>query len=277
MNHPVKVNFYRYSGYGKADLPDALKNATRDGTTFETLGNLYSIKEIESRVGGLLVGRIRRLQESDIPDIGSRDGTDVPFDDGTGLSHRAYFLVDPDKEMLLWLSSHNSCGPNWLAKIAGRQGCKISLAVYLEQDVFEKARSNKEATTSVKIAIATDVGQGLGLPITDDLLEKAQELSADIVELEIKVHHHRANQSLLSNAWSIVEKLHEMIPRRKGAVRKLQVEQFDEATGEFIGRNLLKSRSEVELLSPFTVQQLPARVAYELLSEAHNQMFGDKP
>ncbi len=247
MSSQVRVNLYRVSGRGRDALADAIVEASENAIQFDTHGNTYEIAECESGMSGLVWGRFRRLQERDVPPIGNRQGVERSLEEGEGLSHRAFFLFDPSHLVLFWLSSYHSCGPAWLKHIVAKVGCRISLAIYLDESTFRQAKASRKSMTSISVAVATDAGADIGEPITDELIEKAENMEADVVELVLKVRHQKADQKSLNSAWSMVEALFNARERTPGAVRRLKVESFDAQTGEFIARDLLRGRQYVDL------------------------------
>ncbi|MBI2397713.1 MAG: hypothetical protein HYV17_07935 [Xanthomonadales bacterium] len=277
MADQVRVHLYRVSGRGRDKLVKAVIDARKNDTQYETGGNTYQVAESTDGRDGLLRGRIRRLQERDVPLIGTRKGADRTLAEGEGLAHRAFFMFDPARLVLLWLSSHHSCGPAWLKHIVAEEGCKISLAVYLDENAFREAKASRDVMTSLRVAVATDAAADLGVSITDKLIEEAEDMQPDVIELELKVKHQKADQDYLKKAWATVEALFKAREKKPGAVRKLKVESFDPKTGEFVARDLLRGRQYVDLESQLSVQQLGTKSAYDLLTDAHTQTFDPTP
>lgn len=270
-NTTVKVNAYRFAGHGRDDFSDALTDALRAKTVVDGKGNYYNIKELETRKG-LLLGRIRRLQERDVPPIGTRMSDKEETLEDKGLAHRAYFLVDQEEAVLLWLSSHNSCGPAWLTKIAAAHGCRLTLAIHLDSSALDRVRKSKDAITQFRVALGTAKSEDLGLDLTDDLMRRAEDMEADIVELTLKVRQEKDGVRTLSKVWKLIDGLLKGRETKKADVRSLKVEMFDEDVGDFVARDLIRERSHVELESPVAVQQLSTSMAFGLLMEAHKEL-----
>lgn len=279
MTGTVRVNLYRVAGKGRDQLPAHAERAHNECVTVERDGNFYSISDCHADTANFSLGRIRRLQERDIPDIGDRTGNDQPLPQGQGLAHRAYYLYDPELRILLWLSSHNTCGPTWLKKIVEQVGCRIEVAVYLDSDAYDRALKVRDSLTAVSIAIGTDYGANLGVPITDSLINSAEEMNADIVELTFKASpRSRKEDGALTKiiSWNFVKSLYwaRREDKKKNPIRKLKVEGVDPISGEFVNLNLLRERGYVEMDCDEGVQQMSPMTAYNLLRAAHREAFG---
>ncbi len=270
-NTTVRINAYRFAGRGRDQFADAIQEALTAKSVVEGNGNYYSLKALEKR-GDHTLGRIRRLQERDVPPIGTRTSDKEERLEDKGLAHRAYFLIDKEETVLMWLSSHNSCGPAWLTQIARMHGCSVSLAIHLDAGALAAVRKSKNTITRLRVAIGTAKTQDLGLELTDDLMRRAEEMEADVVELTLKVHQEKDSVRSLSKVWRTIEGFINARDSKKADVRSLKVEMFDEETGEFVARDLIRERSHVDLDVAAGVQQMPAKMAFDLLVEAHRQL-----
>lgn len=253
---------------------DELATGTISNYIKEYKGFPRDIYNISSK-NKMYSAQVRKLRNTDLPEIGAIGGQSIPLTlgEGQGVLERNCFVYNASNQVLVWQNNIHSCTTKILAEfITILSGYKIEIFPILRKESYQKLLKNKAIKVKdLDIAVAKPSNPSFldtGEPISKQLLDMMDSTGADRLALKLSTDLRRNDSDGFLSKFSLhsITSLLQLDPKR-AKITVLDEENDIQYPIDLITDRLRNKQS----FNNSNLKNIPATLIIGLANDAYQQ------